>query len=342
MFKDVLKEQQPIVYQILLNSLKSNQLAHAYLFSGQRGSKMKEAAILLAQTLVCPNREGFACEKCDVCRRIKEGTYVDLIVINGKDRTIKKEEILDLQHQFIQTGLEMYSKKIYIIEHADRATPEALNSLLKFLEEPSGEDTTAILISENTDRLLPTIISRCQVLTFASLSAKLCESEAIANGVTPMHAYIASQFIKDVDVVLTLVESEAYQIAYDLFMGFIDEAKPHLYQGLVYLQKEGTLTKASKEKEKDSDGPKNKKKTPEKDPKELFSLFLDIAQVFFKDASQGKTVGDTWWNHHITSARYQSIAPAAMRVFSEGKDKIWRNVNLSLLLDQMIIELAKR
>ena len=342
MFKQTLKTQQPIVYQILQNALQSNQLAHAYLFSGQRGTKMKETAILLAQTMVCPNRKDFACEECDVCRRVKEGTYVDLIVINGKDRTIKKEEILDLQHKFIQTGLEMYSKKIYIIEHADRATPEALNSLLKYLEEPSGEDTTAILISENADRLLPTIISRCQVLTFASLSANLCESEAVAHGITPLHAYITSQFIKDVDIVVSLTQSEAYLAAFDLFTGFIDESKSGLYHGLVFLQKDGTMTKLSRDKDRESDEPKSKKKTPEKDPKELFSLFLDIAQVFFKDASQGKTQGDTWWNNHITSKRFQSIAPTAMRVFGEGKDKILRNVNLSLLLDQMIIELAKR
>ena len=67
----------------------------------------------------------------------------------------------------------LYYTSIYVLDHAENATPDALNSLLKFLEEP-GSDMIAILIVEQLDRVLPTIISRCQNIPFTPLRASQC------------------------------------------------------------------------------------------------------------------------------------------------------------------------
>lgn len=321
MYKDIFIQRQPVIYQVLKHSIASGQLAHAYLFSGMRGSQMKEAAILLAQSMVCPNGDLFACETCDVCRRVAHHQYTDIIYIDGTDRTIKKEEILQLQRKFMQTALERYNKKVYIIEHADRATPEALNSLLKFLEEPSGEDTTAILISENSDRLLPTILSRCQILSFASSTQQSVYHRAIDMGITPYDSHICSSFIKDEFQIAALVDSENYIQVMDSFHQFLTQASNNFYFAALYMQKEGFNSKNSK-------------------GKEFIALFCDIAQVFFKDVIAQNMVGDIWWNDFIMSRRFSAVASSAMRVFAEGKDKLVRNPNLSLLMDEMIFELA--
>ena len=162
MFKDILREQQPVVYHTLRNALENDRLAHAYMFSGPSGTPKKETAYLLAQSLVC-GQPGFACETCDTCERIIHNEYADMIYLDGTSVSIKKDDILKLQHAFAKTGLEKTGKKIYVLDHAENATPDALNSLLKFLEEP-GSDMIAILIVEQLDRVLPTIISHNTML----------------------------------------------------------------------------------------------------------------------------------------------------------------------------------
>jgi len=323
MYKERFKSNQPIAYMMLNNTLKSQQLSHAYLFTGQRGSHMREAALLLAQTLVCPNRDVWACESCIVCQRIAKREYFDMIWIDGKDRTIKKEEILALQQQFMQTGLEQYDKKFYIIEHAERATPEALNSILKFLEEPAGESTTAILITENVENLLPTIISRCQMVSFSVGSFDDCIKELEQQEVDPFMAYIGTQIISDSHEVIQMLAKEEFNIAFKTLEQLVVHSNDSFRKGLFAIQK--------------SLFQKNT------DNKDTLFIFCELAIAFFKDAGAQRNhpFALTWWNDAIHSQRYYHISSKAMRVFAEGKDKIRRNVNLALLLDQMLIELAK-
>ena len=99
MFKDILREQQPVVYHTLRNALEHNRLAHAYMFSGPSGTPKKETAYLLAQSLVC-RESGFACEVCDTCERIAHNEYADMIYLDGTSVSIKKDDILKLQHAF--------------------------------------------------------------------------------------------------------------------------------------------------------------------------------------------------------------------------------------------------
>ena len=124
MFKDILREQQPVVYHTLRNALEHNRLAHAYMFSGPSGTPKKETAYLLAQSLVC-RESGFACEVCDTCERIAHNEYADMIYLDGTSVSIKKDDILKLQHAFAKTGLEKTGKKkeilsVYTLSSSDR------------------------------------------------------------------------------------------------------------------------------------------------------------------------------------------------------------------------------
>ncbi len=189
MNKEELKKDQPVVYRILSNALKRNQLAHAYLFSGQKGTPKLETALLLAQSILCPNpdEDGFCCEQCPQCKRVKQEESLDFFwkhhvgynknvdsTFSSKKKKeeiterIKKQDILALQHFFESTSMEAANKRVYILEDYDQATVEASNSLLKFLEEPQP-GIYGILIADDKNRILPTIQSRCQSIHFSKV-----------------------------------------------------------------------------------------------------------------------------------------------------------------------------
>ena len=167
MNKEVFKKNQPVVYRTLSNALKYNRLAHAYLFTGPKGSIKQESALLFAQSLVCDHvdEDGFACQECDACKRIENEESVDFRWVHGDRNRIKKSDIIDLQDFFSTTSQEMKSRSIYLLDAFDYATPGASNSLLKFLEEPIN-DLYAILTADEKSNILPTIQSRCQIISF--------------------------------------------------------------------------------------------------------------------------------------------------------------------------------
>ena len=171
MNKSEFKKNQPIVYRTLSNALKKNQLAHAYLFYGPKGSNKVDAAILLAQSIVChhPDEDGFACQTCPACQRIANFESIDFHFIGKKDEKIKKKDIVDLQKALETTAAEAESKQTYILNGFDQATVESSNSLLKFLEEPMP-DIVGILIADEKSKILPTIQSRCQGISFRPAS----------------------------------------------------------------------------------------------------------------------------------------------------------------------------
>ena len=169
MNRNELKTLQPIVYQTLHNALTNDSLSHCYLFVGPTGTARFETAVLLAQSLVCDHTDdGWACQQCMQCIRIEENNYADYILIDGSKESIKAERILNLQYQFSQTALEKAGRKIFIINSCENMTLKAANSLLKFIEEPSG-NVVGIFITSQIDRLLPTIVSRCQKVSFRPL-----------------------------------------------------------------------------------------------------------------------------------------------------------------------------
>ncbi len=122
--------------------------------------------------------------------------------------SIKKGQIQALQEEFSKTGLESH-KKLYIISHADQMTVNAANSLLKFLEEPSS-DTIAVLLTEQPQKLLDTIISRCQVLSFQSLQPESIEKELIKQEVSPNIAALLSNMTNNLSEALELSRNDQF------------------------------------------------------------------------------------------------------------------------------------
>jgi len=158
---------QPVIVQTLKNAIKNNRLAHAYLFSGPRGTGKTSTARILAKALNC--KEGPTpepCGKCDNCEKIRGGHSVDVIEIDAaSNRGI--DEIRDLRERVRYAPLEG-RYKVYIIDEVHMLTAEAFNALLKTLEEPPSH-TIFVLATTELQKVPLTIASRCQRLDFARI-----------------------------------------------------------------------------------------------------------------------------------------------------------------------------
>ena len=104
MKREMLKKQQPVVYQALENACNSKRISNAYLFSGPYGTPKHEAAILLAQSIFCEKQSGLACGICNNCRRVEEGLYADMVILNGNDKAISKADVDAIQEKFSKTA----------------------------------------------------------------------------------------------------------------------------------------------------------------------------------------------------------------------------------------------
>lgn len=320
MFQDILKKQQQVAYQTMYHALHDDLLAHAYMFSGPSGTPKKEAAILFAQSLLC-KKNTFACEECNICHRIAHMEYSDVIYIDGTKTSIKKEDILNLQHAFNKTGLEQEGKKVYIIDHVENATIEACNSLLKFLEEPAS-DMVAILLTENMDRVLPTIVSRCQIIPFVPLSANACY-EACREEMEPVIAYVLSQLIRNIDGMKQAQESDSFQHGYYVWKGFMERMQASLDSVLLFLQLEGFPNKNQ--------------------DKEAFIYMLDLLLIIYKDSMKKECpLQDAWYQTQYDKLQKQNEnSIKIIEIIMNARDKAIRSVNLSLLMEQMIYEMKE-
>lgn len=323
MMKDRLRETQPIAYQTLHHAIQNQKIAHAYLFVGMKGTPKKETALLMAQSLVCEHLiDGLACEQCDDCRRIAENQYTDVVLLDGSENSIKKESILHLQEQFSKTALEKSGKKVYILDYAENATPEALNSLLKFLEEPSGQNTFAILTVESVDRLLDTIVSRCQIIPFKPLESSTYYQEGLHLGMDELDSYLLSQLVKDSDSMVEIQKQEDYSSAVEALQQFTIDFPRDLDHFLVWFESE---VLGSKEKDKT-----------------IFKWFLEVTALFFRDVVATSFEKEGWYYQRVMEMKAKQYPyDKIILILLESKDKCNRPFHLSLLVEQTIYQIKE-
>ncbi len=154
----------------LVNALKSGRIAHAYLFSGPRGTGKTSTARLMAKAINCSSlRDGFEpCEECEFCKDLSEGRLIDVIEIDAaSNRGI--DEVRDLNEK-IRFAPTRAKSKIYIIDEVHMMTREAFNALLKTLEEPP-EHAYFVLATTEIHKIPETIISRCQRFDFKRIAS---------------------------------------------------------------------------------------------------------------------------------------------------------------------------
>ena len=160
--------QQPII-QTLKNAIVQNRIAHAYLFCGPRGTGKTSIAKIFAKMLNCEDESNKPCGKCTNCKMVQNGSHPDIIEIdaasnNGVDEVrnlIDKVKYAPMQGKY----------KVYIIDEVHMMTTGAFNALLKTIEEPPAH-VIFILATTEPNKVIPTIISRCQRFDFNKVSQK--------------------------------------------------------------------------------------------------------------------------------------------------------------------------
>lgn len=193
---------QKEIVKTLKASLKNKKTSHAYLFSGPRGLGKTTTARLIAKGVNCLKHDitDEPCNTCDNCRAINDGTFIDMIEIDAaSNRGI--DEIRQLKEK-IHYQPSSGRKKIYIIDEAHMLTKEAFNALLKTLEEPP-EHVIFILATTEPDKILSTIISRCQRYDFKPV---------FVNEMRERLSYIATEEKIDID-------DDVYNVIYESASG---------------------------------------------------------------------------------------------------------------------------
>lgn len=220
MWKDI--TDQPRAVSILQRQIIHRRVAHAYLFAGPVGAGKREAAIQMAKVLFCASPlDGDSCEQCIDCQRIHHENHPDVHVLEADGASIKIEQIRALRREFQYQAVEA-QRKVYIILDADTMTIPAANSLLKFLEEPQGE-VTAILITSKPNSILPTIRSRCQIVTFQEIPWQHVAEAAIEEGIAIADARLAAHIAKHVEEVRALCAREEFAQLRKIVIQFYQE-----------------------------------------------------------------------------------------------------------------------
>lgn len=215
-FSEYLEEKQPLVWKTFSHALTTHRLAHAYLLSGEAGAPLKETALFLAKSILCDHPTPMADETCLTCTRIDHRTYSDFIFLDGEADSIKKDDVQEVLGDFSKTPLESKGIMVYIIHLVENMTVEAVNSLLKFLEEPS-KNTYAILTTENEARLLPTIVSRCECMRMLLAPRDEVIREAKELGITEKDAELLAYFCNSGDLIALESKDEGYAAAKKAF-----------------------------------------------------------------------------------------------------------------------------
>ncbi|KRG12827.1 DNA polymerase III subunit delta' [Lederbergia galactosidilytica] len=232
------EQEQPLAAKVLKSGIEKDRVAHAYLFEGEHGTGKRAASMLVAQSLFCTEIENdlVPCEQCVNCKRILNGNHPDVHIVAPDGLSIKIDQIRSLRAEFNKTGLES-KKKFYIIIDAEKMTNSAANSLLKFLEEPYMQ-TTAILLTEQPQRILPTIISRCQTISFQSLPTNVVTEKLINLGVHPTKAPLLSAVTNQVQEALELNNDDWFAQARNIVLKLYEVLKQNPLFAMTSLQNE--------------------------------------------------------------------------------------------------------
>jgi len=299
---DDLKEDNKILYKYLLNTIKKKS-SHAYLFNTNKNPFFEKIVFSFIKTLICKNNytNNMKCANCNICEKIDKNIFSEIKTIKPENMVIKKEQLVELKKNFSKKAIES-NKKIYIIYEAEKMNTQSANSMLKFLEDPN-EDIIAILITENINLVLKTIISRCQIINLNS-NKKINENDttlekikkSLSNqNIEENQIYNTIQFIKN------LSEKNIKMINYN----------KRMYNDLFKTKEEQTI-------------------------------FFDIAILFYKDIIYNNENNQIFVDYkkdidYIKLKETKIIN--VIKEFIKARELIKNNINSNLLIDKLVINL---
>src|SRR3990172_7086535 len=337
-FRDVVNQDHAVL--LLRTAIRVDKVGHAYLLVGPAGVGRRALAMAFAQLVNCDRPDGDACGECGPCRKIAAGNHPDVRVLDiaqgkfletpGKEykgKEIPIDQIRALRHDAAFPPYEG-KRKVYIIADAERMSPGAGNSLLKVLEEPTAR-VTFVLIAESSVALLPTIVSRCQLVRCTFLRADDIERALVdRHAISPERARVLAVLADGrLGRALEWAASEERLEARERLLDLL----PALEGGdlLARLDAADTLLKEAQRGEGD-----------------LLPELLDLAEYWYRDLLVWKQLAQPALLtnrdrqdqiERLASAYTDAALGARIAAIEEAKDALKRNGNPRLVLEKLFL-----
>ena len=323
-----LKEYQPVIYRTFLNAFEKDQLSHAYLISGSNGAPLLDVAYFFAKSLLCDNPSPLACDNCITCLRVDDGNYPDFFVYDGSKASIKKDDVDRIESSFEMEAFESKGVRVYILHLIETMSRQAINSILKFLEEP-GEKVYAFLTTNNENLILPTIISRCQLLRLKMVDKQIVIKDAVDLGVDVKDAELLSYFYNNGELIKEILDNkddnEAFFIAKDCFEQVIQVLAEGETKDVTYFV-ESNIVNSIK-------------------GKETCRYFVNMLVMAFEDIISIQNQKTVFLKSYATIlnnlAHKLSHIDESLIELLKCSDLINLNVNISLLIDHLFYTITK-
>ena len=325
-FKDIIGQEQ--IKEHLQNALSTGKVSHAYMINGEKSSGKEFIARIFAMTLQCEKQGTEPCNECHSCKQALSGNQPDIIYVSHeKPNTISVDDIRSQVNNDV--AIKPYSSKykIYIINEAEKMTPQAQNAILKTLEEPPAYAVILLLVS-NVNTLLPTILSRCVMLNMKPVRDELIREYLMDQLQVPDYkADVCTAFARgNVGKAKLLAASEEF-----------DNIKSEALSLLKYIQDMempeiiAAIKKINEYKLEIND-------------------YLDIMAIWYRDVLLFKATNDI--NHLVFKEEIQALRKVAERSSYEGiervnhaldkaKKRLDANVNFDLTMELLLLEIRE-
>lgn len=325
-FADIIGQEQ--LKEHIQNAIASNKVSHAYIINGERNAGKEFIARIFAMTLQCEKGGKEPCNECHSCKQALSHNQPDIVYVSHeKPNSIGVEDIRGQINNDI--GIKPYSspRKIYIMNEGEKMTPQAQNALLKTLEEPP-EYAVILILTDNVEGLLPTIISRCVVLNMKPVPDKLVKKYLMEElGVPDYKANICVAFARgNIGKAKLLASSEEFEKVKEEAITLVKYINDMEINEIVKAIKKIMEYKLD------------------------VNDYLDILTVWYRDALLYKATKDV--NSLVFKNEFQQIRKVADRSTYEGIETIVKalqqarrrleaNVNFDLTMELMLLTIKE-
>ena len=325
-FQNIIGQEQ--IKEHLQNAIATGKVSHAYILNGEKSSGKEFIAKVFAQTLQCEKGGTEPCNECRSCKQTVSKNQPDIIYVSHeKPNTISVDDIRAQVNNDV--AIKPYSSKykVYIINEAEKMTPQAQNAILKTLEEPPAYAVIMLLVS-NVNTLLPTILSRCVVLNMKPVRDELVKKYLMEELQIPDYkADVCVAFARgNVGKAKLLASSEEFENVKAEALSLLKYIKDMEIQEIV-----SAIKKISEYRLEIND-------------------YLDIMSIWYRDVLLFKATNDV--NHLVFREEIQSIRKVAARSSYEGIERVIRaldkakkrldaNVNFDLAMELMLLEIQE-
>ncbi len=325
-FKDIVGQEQ--IKEHLGNALSTGKVSHAYIINGEKNAGKEFIARVFAMALQCGKGEQEPCQECRSCKQALSGNHPDIIrVTHEKPNTISVDDIRRQVNNDVAIKPYSSTYKIYIINEAEKMTPQAQNAILKTLEEPPAY-AVILLLSANLNALLPTILSRCVVLNMKPVSDELVKEYLMEQLKVPDYkAEVCVAFARgNVGKAKALASSEDFENVKAEALSLLKYIQDMELNEIIAAIKKITEFKLE------------------------ISDYLDIFAVWYRDVLLFKATNDV--NHLVFREEIQTIRKTAQRSSYEGielviraldtaKKRLDANVNFELAMELLILTIQE-